>query len=175
MNRADLSTADIEALVALRLASRIRIDEAGKHAESLHRLARADVVRYEDFFCTVTVDQVTEGQRALGFRPGGGRGPQGQHYTVAPHWDWDSVSSAPRLLAEVEGRRGSTVNWNDFLAWFDGHQLAFDCLPTVQQAANHFGVTVFDMVDSIDGFYWALRGATPGVALADQQIDVDGE
>jgi hypothetical protein len=170
----ELAPADVAALVELRLKMFIRIDQAGPNAEALHRLTSAGLIMLEDLSCDVTVDQLTDLQRKLGFKARGGFGLKGEQDTWAPTWSWERSAKAIPLLRELEGRQPISVDWETFVAWML-KVWRYHEGPTIAEAAQHFGVSVLDMVDLVDGYRWAYREARDGKPIDQQTIELEGE
>lgn len=179
MKPSDLSRADIEALTELRLRMQIRVDKAGRFAESLQHLTDRGALCLSTISCGLLEEQLTDAHLALGFTKGGGTGPEGQRYTWAPHWMWaqGNPGDPSALLREAEGRSTDDpdeVEWDDFAEWME-KVWHYNDGPTIAEAASKFGVSHLCMVDAVDGFYWAFRVAHPGKPIAEHTIELDGE
>jgi hypothetical protein len=182
VNAADLSPADWEALVELRRAQLIRIDEAGRHAESLDRLAKAELIEIGCWGTDVADADVTDAQIDMGFKKRqGGQRADGREYCSAPHWKWpafltgypDLPTRAPEMLCTHEGRRPVEIDWQDFCDWVELRLRRDEGWPKIAEIAAKYGHAVLDVVDWIDGRYWAGRFGVG--ALETQVVELDGE
>lgn len=174
LKAADLSPADVAALVELRLRMQVRVDHAGKHAESLARLAGAGVVQFDLAFCTLTEDELTAELRALGFKGGGGTGSKGQQYTWAPYWMWNPAAHAIELLREIERRPKAELDWETFSNWVL-ERWSYNDGPTILAASERFSIPVLDLVDIVDRYYWAYRVPHQDVPIERHTIELEGE
>lgn len=174
----DLSPADFAALAELRRWQLIRIDQGGKHAESLARLTDLGVVKTDSYSTDIKAADLTDDQRALGFddkhcaeRYGPGF-EGGVRVANAPFWRW-STEVAEALLREHEGRREIEIDWNEFCHYVIRSYGQRNASPTVAMVAKRFGHTVEEVVEWVDGQYWAFRSGSGD--LAEQIVELEGE
>lgn len=174
---ADLSPADWAALAELRQRQTIRVDQAGPHAESLTRFTAAEAIGFDLCSTRVAVADRTAVQIALGFSERGATGFDGVMFADAPHWRWisdvDSAGAAPALLRNHEKRQPIGIDWDKFCSYVVRSYGQRNQDVTVAMVAKRFGHSIEDVIDWIDGRYWAFRtGAGP---LGEQLVELEGE